>query len=95
MTMPTFLQFFAKARAISTVAPFLMFLKDLRVPGLESHHQQPGPGVCHGFERFVVAVHARVAGQRAPAPPSKFSKLGGFRKSVFIAEDMSGSTGLL
>jgi hypothetical protein len=45
-----------------------------------------------GYQKDSVS---RVAGQRAPAPPSKFSKLGGFRKSVFIAEDMSGSQGLL
>src|ERR1700691_3729633 len=29
---------------------------------------------------------SRVAGQREPAPPSNFSKLGGFRKSVFITD---------
>src|ERR1700733_10989056 len=31
---------------------------------------------------------SRVAGQREPAPPSNFSKLGGFRSSVFITDGM-------
>src|ERR1700675_3226907 len=29
---------------------------------------------------------SRVAGQREPAPPSNFSKLGGFRNKVFITD---------
>src|SRR5580698_6636091 len=32
---------------------------------------------------------SRVAGQREPAPPSNFSKLGGFKNNVFIADDMN------
>src|SRR5271156_1705762 len=31
---------------------------------------------------------SRVAGQREPAPPSNFSKLGGFRNNVFITDAM-------
>src|ERR1700691_148426 len=31
---------------------------------------------------------SRVAGQREPAPPSNFSKLGGFTSKVFITDDM-------
>src|SRR5271154_2170336 len=31
---------------------------------------------------------SRVAGQREPAPPSNFSKLGGFRNRVFITDGM-------
>src|ERR1700683_1166733 len=31
---------------------------------------------------------SRVAGQREPAPPSNFSKLGGFKSSVFITDGM-------
>src|SRR5579872_7617283 len=31
---------------------------------------------------------SRVAGQRDPAPPSNLSKLGGFKNSVFIADDI-------
>src|SRR5271154_1590314 len=33
---------------------------------------------------------SRVAGQREPAPPSNFSKLGGFRSRVFITDGMYG-----
>ena len=32
-----------------------------------------------------------MAGQREPAPPSNFSKLGGFRNRVFITEGIYGS----
>src|SRR5580693_5004112 len=31
---------------------------------------------------------SRVAGQREPAPPSNFSKLGGFNNNVFITDAM-------
>src|ERR1700691_5812550 len=33
---------------------------------------------------------SRVAGQREPAPPSNFSKLGGFKSRVFITDGMYG-----
>src|SRR4029077_10570044 len=32
---------------------------------------------------------SRVAGQRDPAPPSNFSKLGGFKNSVFITDGIN------
>src|SRR4029077_4987976 len=34
---------------------------------------------------------SRVAGQRDPAPPSNFSKLGGFKKNVFITDGINPS----
>src|ERR1700677_3742497 len=38
---------------------------------------------------------SRVAGQRDPAPPSNFSKLGGFKNKVFITEAIYNSPSVL
>ena len=60
--MPTFLQFCTKVLPISTVAPFLMFFKICGSPDSNPTIRRRAAAIGHGFQRFVVAMHARRAG---------------------------------